>query len=91
MTTSTETPKERKRRKDRERKQAQRAKEKAHRKAVGAKEFRIEFYNGTQEALKRLMEFNDCEEWQEINTLLIHGAEKLIKRDPSLLKELLKV
>ncbi|MCP4596178.1 hypothetical protein [Neptuniibacter sp.] len=88
---TTETPEERKRRKARERQQAKREREREHRKAVGAKDYKFTMYRGTEEALERLTEFNECEEWQEVTTLLIHNADKLRESDPALLKKLLQV
>ncbi|MCP4597821.1 hypothetical protein [Neptuniibacter sp.] len=88
---ANETPQERKRRKARERKRKQREKEEAHLAAVGAEDLKLTVFRGTKEALDRLIAFNECEQWQEVTTLLIHNADKLIERDPSQLRELLKV
>lgn len=76
---------------NRERKQREREQKKAHLLAVGAKDLRFTVYSSTNEALEKLVKFHECEEWQEVTTLLIHKAAELIERDPSQLKELLSV
>jgi hypothetical protein len=86
----TETKAERTKRLNRERKRKERAAKKAHLQAVGAQDLKFTVYKSTSDALEQLVEFNECEEWQEVATLLIHNAAKLIKRDPSQLKELLR-
>lgn len=86
-----ESKPERTKRLNRERKQKEREQKKAHLKAVGAKDLRFTAYSSTSKALEQLTEFYECEEWQEVTTLLIHNAAELIERDPSQLKELLSV
>jgi len=86
----SETKQERTKRQARERKRQERARKKAHLQAVGAQDLKFTVYRSTNDALEQLVEFNECEEWQEVTTLLIHNAAKLIKRDPSQLKELLR-
>lgn len=49
-----ETPEQRKTRLARERKQAQRGRERAHRAAVDAQEYRMEMYAGTRAELARI-------------------------------------
>ena len=86
-----ETPEERKRRKARERQRRKRQKEKEHKEAVGAQDFRFEIYRGTAEALERITQAGGFEEEAEALTLLIHGADELVKRDTSQFKELIRV
>ncbi|MGB0732448.1 MAG: hypothetical protein ACPGPF_01740 [Pontibacterium sp.] len=86
-----EDKKERQRRLARQRKQRQREREKAHKKAVGAHEFRFEMYRGTAEALERLATAGGFEEKAEVITLLIHAADELRERDTSQFTKLLSV
>ena len=87
----SETKQERTKRQARERKRQERARKKAHLQAVGAQDLKFTAYRSTSEALEKLVAFNECEEWQEVTTLLIHNAADLIERNPSQLKELLSV
>lgn len=82
---------DKKRAKARERQRKKRARDKAHNQAVGIKTFKIDMFSGTQEALSNIQEFGGFEEWQEAITLMIHNAAELIERDPSQLRDLLKI
>lgn len=88
---TAETQQDRTRRLARERKRKQRQREQAHKQTVGAQEFRFEIYRATAEALARLAKAGEFEEEAEVLTLLIHGADELVKRDPSRFKELISV
>ena len=87
---SKETPEQRKTRLARERKQAQRARERAHRAKVDAQEYRMEMYAGTRAELARICQAGQFEESAEAITLLIHNAAELIERDPSRFAEMLR-
>lgn len=86
-----EQPEARTRRLAKERKRQQRQREKDHKAEVGAREFRFEIYQGTADALARIKIAGGFEEKAEVLTLLIHGADALVKRDPSRFKELISV
>lgn len=79
-----------KRRQARERKQAQRDREREHRAQVGAREFRMDMYQATTEALERICVAGQFEEEAEAITLLLHNAAELIERDPSRFAEMIK-
>ena len=86
-----ENREDRERRLATERQRRKRQRDKAHKQAVGAREFRFEIYRGTTEALERITKAGDFDEEAEALTLLIHGADALAKRDPSRFKELISV
>ena len=88
---TVETKQDRQRRQARERKRNQRARDREHKKTVGAQEFRFEIYRGTSEALAYLAKVGGFEEQAEVLTLLIHGADELARRDPSQFVELISV
>lgn len=77
----------------RNRKRRQRARDVAHKVAVGAHtiDLKFEMYRGTGEALQHLCKTGGFEEPEEVITLLIHGAYLLSQRDPSRLQELYNV
>lgn len=73
------------------RKQKQRARQKEHREACGAEVINLEIYYGTRQQLDALMAEGGYTEQSEVMTLLINGAARLLERDKSQLKELLRV
>lgn len=84
---ANENKADRKRRLAKERKQRERAGKAGHRSDVGSKEFRLEFYGGTIEAIERLKAYEGHGN-SELLSLLIHTADEKVKRDPSRFKEL---
>ncbi|SIS88208.1 hypothetical protein [Neptunomonas antarctica] len=77
----------------RNRQRRKRARDIAHKAAVGAHtiDLKFEMYRGTGEALEYLRKEGNFEEVEEVITLLIHGAYLLSQRDPSRLQELYSV
>lgn len=86
-----EAQKDRERLQARARKQAQRLREREHRTQAGAREFRMDMYQGTTEALERICAAGRFEVPAEAITLLLHNVAELAERDPSRFQELIKV
>lgn len=83
---------ERRRELDRLRQRRKRARDRDRRtenNAVVIKEFDI--YTGTAEALQRVKDASGFEDTHELLTILIHGADSLLKRDMSRFEELTKI
>lgn len=86
-----ESPEEQKRRRARERKRAERDRKRLRRQQLGAREFRMEMYRGTSDALARICLLGEFDEEAEAITVLLHSAAQLAERDPSRFKELLNI
>ncbi|MFT0211805.1 hypothetical protein VQ643_04215 [Pseudomonas sp. F1_0610] len=87
----TDSIQELKRKQARERKQAERERKRAHREAMGAREFRMEMYRATTQALEHICHVGGFEQEAEAITLLLHNVAELAERDPSRFQELLKI
>jgi len=74
-----------------QRKADQRRREAAHLEAVGASRFSMDMYQGTREALARIVEAGGFEQPAEALTVLIHNADNEIQRDMSQIDVLLNV
>tara|TARA_R110000823_G_scaffold240307_1_gene365330 strand:+ start:352 stop:600 length:249 start_codon:yes stop_codon:yes gene_type:complete len=71
-----------------ERKAEQRKRNSEYLKEMGAESLSITMYNGTLAALDRLKLAGGFEQSEEVITLLIHNADRIIKRDKSQLNNL---
>ena len=86
-----ESPEERKRRLARERKRVERDRKRQRREQLGAREFRMEMYRGTSDALALICLLGVFDEEAEAVTVLLHSVAQIAERDPSRFKELINI
>lgn len=74
-----------------QRKEEQRKRDREHCESVGATLFTMDMYQGTTDALNRIMEAGGFEQGAEAITLMIHNIDKLIDSDKSRFNELTSI